>query len=195
MKGIQLFAGFIFLVAALIFWGTFRDTPSQNYSPKEVASGEEVERKEVPGNPVRLIIPRLGVDAAVEQVGLDSRGRMDVPKDVYNVGWYNQGFKPGERGSAVMAGHLDTSTGAPAVFFNLRSLSSGDEILVTDTQGKEYSFVVTKREIYAFDQVPLEEVFNTTGKPGLNLITCMGTWDQTDRNYSQREVVYSELVP
>lgn len=146
------------------------------------------------GVPQTISIPKIGVEAKVEKVGLDSQKRMDVPKNVNNVGWYELGFRPGERGSAVLDGHLDTVTGAPAVFYYLTSLAPGDQIIVTDDQGKTYTYQVEKQVAYPYNQVPLEEVFASSDKPRLNLITCNGIWDVGNSNYSQRVVVYSVLI-
>ncbi|MBI2337764.1 class F sortase [Candidatus Daviesbacteria bacterium] len=143
--------------------------------------------------PQSISIPKINVSAAVESVGEDNSGKMDVPKGVFNAGWYNLGYKPGEKGSAVMAGHLDTITGAPAVFYNIGKLQAGDQVIVTDKDGKNLIFEVTDVETYSFDKVPLQEVFGSDGKPRLNLITCTGTWNTGSRNYSNRLVVYTEL--
>lgn len=147
----------------------------------------------VVSEPVTISIPSIGVTASVESVGEDSQGRMDVPQRAADVAWYNLGPKPGQIGSAVMSGHLDDISGRPAVFWDLAKLSVGDEITITDKSGKEYRFVVTDKQSYPFDQLPLEKVFNTNDKPRLNLITCEGNWNPETRNYSNREVVYAEL--
>src|SRR5947209_7865092 len=71
----------------------------------------------LPDLPQRIVIPSLNVDSTIEQVGLDSQKRMDVPKNVFDVGWYDLGVRPGQIGSAVIDGHFDTPTGAPSVFY------------------------------------------------------------------------------
>lgn len=164
-------------------------TPEQN-NPEPAVQGVEAEQV---SEPQTLTIPKLGVNAAVEIVGEDAAGRMDVPKGVFNVGWYGPGFKPGEKGNAVMAGHLDTTTGAPAVFYYMNQLSQGDQIIVTDKNGKNLTFEVVEMRSYPFDQVPLQEIFGLSDKPKLNLITCTGVWNQGSRNYSNRLVVSAEL--
>ena len=142
----------------------------------------------------RLIsIPKINITADVESVGEDEKGRMAVPGEVMNVGWYKLGYKPGEQGSAVFAGHLDKVTGEPAVFYDISKLSAGDEIIVTDKNGKKLTFEVIKSQVYPFDEVPLKEVFLSTDKIRLNLITCTGSWNKDDKNYSNRLVVYSQL--
>lgn len=143
--------------------------------------------------PQTLSIPKLNVQAAVEAVEEDSQGRMDIPKVPTNVGWYSLGYKPGEKGNAVIDGHLDLVTGAPSVFYYLDRLTAGDEVMVTDKTGKTLTFTVTNSVSYPFDQVPLQQIFGPSDKPKLNLITCVGTWNVGTRNYSNRLVVYTEL--
>ncbi len=146
-----------------------------------------------PGLPVTLEIPSLGVKAAVESVGLDSQKRMDVPKNADNVGWYNLGSRPGENGNAVIDGHLDSTTG-PAVFSRLKEIPVGNRVVITDDQNHTYEYIVTDKKTYPFDAVPLKEIFGSSNRPFLNLITCEGVFNSTQKNYSQRVVVYTKLV-
>jgi len=144
--------------------------------------------------PKTLQIPKIKVSANVESVGMNSKGEMDVPKLDANVAWYNLGGKIGQAGNAVFAGHLDTKAGSPAVFWDLDKLNKGDDITATDQQGKTYTYEVVDKKVYADAQFPLQEVFGDTTKKRLNLITCEGTYDKSARNYSDRLVVYSEMV-
>lgn len=144
--------------------------------------------------PVRLRIPAIGVDAAIESVGQDRAGRMETPSLVDDVAWYAPGAAPGEIGNAVLAGHLDRIGGAPAVFWALGKLAVGDDIFVTDSAGEELHFRVTGVDSYPYDAAPLDDIFGFAIRSRLNLITCRGKWDRSGQTYSQRLVVYSELV-
>jgi LPXTG-site transpeptidase (sortase) family protein len=148
----------------------------------------------IPGEPVLLSIPKINVQANIESVGLDVQGKMDVPKDDFNAAWYNLGFKPGQNGSAVLAGHLDRVTGAPAIFWNLSKLEIGDEITVTDNKNQTFIFRVNDKQTYIYNKVPLEEIFAKSGEPVLNLITCGGSFNQAARNYTHRTIVQATLV-
>ncbi len=194
---ILIISGLMGVTLGLGYVNQTQDFQSAVESPvSEVSqiSGQQPQASKEPQvrEPQTLVIPKIGVEAQVESVAEDESGRMDVPKEVYNVGWYSLGFKPGENGNAVLAGHFDTQTGAPAVFYYLGNLAVGDEVIVRDKTGKKLSFTVTKKVSYPFDQVPLDEIFGESDKPGLNLITCAGTWDVGSRNYSNRTVVYTE---
>jgi sortase A len=191
----------IFLLAVgLVLIGAynkFSNANNESVEPKigsSSDSGHKRQSEEINiGLPVKLSIPDINVSASVEYVGLDSKRNMDVPKNDMNVAWYNLGPKPGEQGSAVMAGHLDRASGGPAVFWDLEKIEEGDEIKVTDENGKVSTFRVTGMETYPFDEFPLQEVFADKSGKKLNLITCDGDFDQATKNYSQRTVVYSEL--
>ncbi len=143
--------------------------------------------------PSRIVIEKINVDAEIESVGMNEKGEMAVPAEDMNVAWYNLGYKPGADGSAVVAGHFDTRTGSPAVFYDIAKLSQGDEIEVTYPNGEAFTFEVTDSALYPFNDFPLQKVFNTPGSPTLNLITCDGVFNSAQRNYSQRRVVYAVM--
>jgi LPXTG-site transpeptidase (sortase) family protein len=145
--------------------------------------------------PIRVEIPRLAISAAVEDVGLDDEKRMDVPKQDENVAWYNLGPKPGEPGTAVVAGHYDAKTGGPAIFYELDQLKAGDIITVTTEDEKQLEFKVSRVETYQDATFPIAEVFDfSPTSKRLTLITCRGTFDKVTQNYSQRLVVYSDMI-
>ena len=147
-----------------------------------------------PGIPISITIPKINVHAAVESVGMDSLGRMDVPRSADDTAWYSPGYKPGMNGSAVIDGHLDRVTGAPAVFWNLKLLGVGDQIIITENDGQKYIFAVDHIIRYPYNNFPIKEVFGASQTPLLNLITCNGVWDKNTKNYSDRLVVYSKLL-
>lgn len=147
-----------------------------------------------PVTPVTLRIPKLGVTSEVEYVGLDAEGRMDVPKADENVAWFELGVRPGDVGSAVLAGHYDSKTGGPAVFYDLTKLTVGDIVEVLDGEGNELKFVVTDTATYKDADFPIDTVFAQNDARRLNLITCAGQFSQQQRNYSDRFVVFTELV-
>jgi sortase (surface protein transpeptidase) len=148
---------------------------------------------QVINQPQRLVIESLEVDSQIELVGLAKDGRMDVPKADENVAWYQLGAKPGEIGSAVIAGHFDSRTGGPAVFFDLGNLEAGDEITVLGQNGQSLVFVVNEVALFTDANFPVTKVFNQTDTRRLNLITCAGTFNQQQKNYSDRLVVFTQL--
>ena len=142
--------------------------------------------------PTRLIIPALNVDAEVDGYGLNETGAMAVPEDGETVGWYKLGAKPGGMGNAVIAGHVDDYAG-PAVFFHLKNLQIGDEVMVEGANGETLTFLVTRLESYPYDNAPLREIFGPSSERRLNLITCTGTYNRSTQTHAERLVVYTEL--
>src|SRR5205085_6235605 len=111
------------------------------------------------GLPVRLKIPSVGIDAAVEYVGLTDDGAMDSPQDYFDVGWYQLGYRPGQAGNAVMAGHVDSAKLGAAVFYPVRSLKPGALVYVQDEDGFEIAFRVTAVTVYPDGDAPIADIF------------------------------------
>lgn len=140
----------------------------------------------------RLRIPKINVDALIENVGLTSDGVMDSPKGPDETGWYNLGPKPGEIGSAVIDGHSGWKNGIPAVFDNLHKLSKGDKIYVEDEGGAVVTFIVRESRKYNPSADASDVFLSTDGKVHLNLITCGGIWDKISRSSSERLIVFAD---
>lgn len=145
-------------------------------------------------SPVKLIIPSIGVDAEIQRVGKTSDGKMAVPTNFTDVGWYKLGFYPGTVGNAVIAGHLDNGKGTPAVMNNLSDLRIGEKVYVTNKEGQTLQFVVTGMSLYDYNNAPLDMIFGSSTKAHLNLITCDGVWDDKKKNYDKRLVVFTDFV-
>jgi hypothetical protein len=136
----------------------------------------------------RLVIPRLGVDASIQPVGLDAQHAMAVPPTLDSVGWFNQGPQPGESGDAVIAGHYGLP-GNPAVFRDLGRLRPGDTFEVIWPDGHSVHFRVTSSALVAANGPPPAGVFSRAGPARLSLITCGGDWLQAKATYSERLIV------
>lgn len=144
------------------------------------------------GLPVRLEIPVIGVDATIIPTGLTLDGAMDVPKDLDEVAWLNLGLRPGEDGSAVIAGHYGWKNNRPAVFDNLYKLRQGDEIFIEDERGVITAFVVREIRTYDKDEAVSGVFRSDDDKAHLNLITCTGVWDEVEKTYSGRLIVLTD---
>lgn len=142
--------------------------------------------------PVGLRIDKLDVDAPVNAYGVDQRtGEMAVPDNATDVAWYEFGPSPGEAGSAVLAAHVDLASSGPGVFFDLRTLNEGDNVVVSYDDGSEASFRVVARVKYEKDELPLEVIFSREGPPVLTLITCGGGFNSNIARYDSNIVVYA----
>lgn len=148
----------------------------------------------IAGNtPVLLSIPAIDVTANVQQVGLTASGKMAVPNNFRDVGWYRYGTVPGHTGSAVIAGHVNNGLAFPAVFSKLDQLTPGDDIYLTTKNGKKLHFVVVSSQAYSKDAATADIFSDDSGKL-LKLITCTGTWLPSLKTHDQRLVVTAVLV-
>ena len=145
------------------------------------------------GTPVRLIIPSIKVNAVVERIGLTVAKAVDVPKGHGHVGWYELGSKPGNEGTAVIAGHFARKTSGWAVFNELHKLRPGDKLSIQDNSGKTINFVVQSTQVYDLNARPAEVYVSDSGVH-LNLITCTGTWINALHGFNKRLVIFTDLV-
>lgn len=147
--------------------------------------------------PLSVQIPSIGVNSTIEQVSVDAFGAMEVPKNWQNVGWLTSSSKMGESGNLVLTGHFDTNTGAPAVFYNLNSLSVGDEILVRANEDgaiKQKRYTVTEKYLAnPNDQNDVLDAYKSTKAPTITIITCNGIWDNITQQYTHRVIVKGTL--
>lgn len=144
--------------------------------------------------PKRVSIPDIAVDAPFTQLTLSPTGQLNAPPggDRNLVGWYKDGASPGERGSAIIAGHVDTKTG-PAVFLQLESLKQGASINITREDGLLATFKVDSVETFSKSNFPNDRVYADAPNAQLRVITCGGAYDRKVRDYVDNIVVFAHL--
>ena len=143
------------------------------------------------GDPLRVRIPAIGVDAPLVRLGLNPDQTLEVP-GYDESGWYTGGSRPGDRGPAVIAAHVDSKTG-PAVFYRLRELKAGDTVHV-DYRDGAVTFSVRESQSFPKSSFPTAQVYGATEGPELRLITCDGTFDRKARSYRSNLVVWAGLA-
>ena len=145
--------------------------------------------------PVRLTYQRLGIETALLSVGLNPDRTAEVPpKDPgAPAGWYRNLAAPGQSGSAVILGHVDTTDG-PGVFFNLGSSQTGDRILVEREDGRTGAFTVERVESFPRADFPTDQVYGRVDHAALRLVTCGGFFDRDNGGYQENVVVFATLT-
>ncbi len=169
------------------------DSPAESFSAgglQDPAAPEEADTAALP--PVRVQIPAIGVDSALESLALGEGGRLQAPVDYDLAGWYADGVLPGQVGPAIIAGHVD-SPSAPAVFAQIGSLVPGDEVIVTLSDGSALTFAVSDAIQSAKAEFPTAAVYSNVPTPELRLITCGGTFDPSTGHYLDNLIVFAEL--
>ncbi|MFH8441833.1 class F sortase [Streptomyces sp. NPDC018026] len=145
--------------------------------------------------PVRLLIPEISVDAPFTDLAIGDKGQLQPPPagDTNLVGWYAKGTSPGEKGTSIIAGHVDTKTSA-AVFARLDQLDKGDKFQVRRADGRTATFVVDSLETFAKDEFPSDRVYGDADRPEVRLITCAGDYDRKAKDYTDNLVVFAHLA-
>lgn len=147
------------------------------------------------GLPVRLKVPVIGVDSAIEDALITSDGRMDVPAGSKDVAWFALGPHPGQEGSAVIGGHFGIENGVPFVFYDLDKLKVGDKIYIVDDKDDTLPFVVRSIKLFDRDADATSVFTSEDGLAHLNLITCEGAWNQVNGSYPERRVIFTDAIP
>jgi len=143
--------------------------------------------------PVRVEIPSIGVDSELMDLGLQDDGTLEVPPTGFPAGWFTGAPTPGERGPAVIAGHVDWG-GSAGVFAELRDVVVGDEITVQREDGSAALFRVVEVGQYPKDAFPTAAVYADLDHAGLRVITCGGDFDPAAQSYLDNTIVFADLV-
>jgi sortase (surface protein transpeptidase) len=161
--------------------------------PKSVRSFRSTRRYDVVARPERIRIPVIGVNSRLEALGRNPDGTIEVPQDWNVAGWFAKGARPGQRGPAVILGHVDSRSG-PAVFYRLRELTPGDKILIDQRDGRTAAFIVDRTERRPKTRFPTTDVYFPTLRPVLRLVTCGGTFDESSGHYRDNIIVFASLA-
>ncbi|MFE9449493.1 class F sortase [Streptomyces sp. NPDC006739] len=147
-----------------------------------------------PSPPIRIRIPSIRVDAPLTGLGLTRSGSLDVPPagNKNLAGWYEAGTTPGEKGTAIVAGHVDNTDG-PAVFYDLGALRRGAAVELDRRDGSVALFTVDAVEVYQARDFPDDKVYGAARRPELRVITCGGGYSKTT-GYQGNVVVFAHLT-
>lgn len=175
------------------------DAVSTDSAPSQIAEAKPAaasgsSRKLAPGTPYTISIPKLKVSSAsVIGVGLTKKGAMNVPGNIWQVGWDKSSSTPASNsGLVIMNGHVHGPT-QPGIFANLTKLKPGDIITVKDVGGTTYTYKMVSSQTFKAGEAEgsLQQSASPT-KQGLNLVTCTG--EIKNDEYLSRLVVFAERV-
>lgn len=148
-------------------------------------------------SPVHLAIAGTGVDADVVTTRrADGSLPVALPGRPMQLVWDAGGPAPGERGAAVLVGHLDSADG-PAAFAGLGGLRAGARVRADRADGRTARFEVYAVERYAAGGVPDAFLLGDTSSgsgPQLRLVARGGTWTD-DSGDDSTVVAYARAAP
>lgn len=193
-------AGATLVLAGLAIVGLAIASQVHAPQPAAAAAGHTSQGRRGPSLPrslpVTVDIPAIGVHSQLLRLGLNSDGTIQVPSlatAADEAAWYEYSATPGEIGTSVIEGHVDSYQG-PAVFFRLGALQPGDHIDVKLANGVTAIFRVTGVREYLKDQFPDQLIYGDTHYAALRLITCGGAFDSVTGHYVSSTVVFASLT-
>jgi LPXTG-site transpeptidase (sortase) family protein len=143
--------------------------------------------------PVHISIPAIDVSARIVPLGLNPDRTLEVPTNLADTGWFTEGPEPGERGAAVVVGHV-ASLGGPGVFYRLRDLHPGDVIMIRLRDGKVVRYRARSTIVVPKTGFPTKRVYAQTPRATLRLITCSGTLDASTGQHPDNRIVFASLL-
>jgi hypothetical protein len=189
---VLLSASMLLFACGLAVWNELTGV-NRGAVPVELTQFRAVTDVARPAAPVRVRIPAIGVDAALERLGKNRDGTVQVPRHPARAGWFTGGPRPGQSGSAVLLGHYDSYC-CPAVFYRLGRLRPGDRVRVVRADGSSVEYRVTRVGQYRTARFPVRQVYFPTLRPQLRLITCAGPYQKSLHRYRDNTVVFAEQV-
>jgi Sortase domain len=193
-------AGVLFILAGVIAAGVAIAAQQHAPQPGQSAAGNLGPGAHGPwlrrSPPVSVEIPAIGVDSKLLHLGKNANGTIAVPSltaRVSRAAWYRYSPTPGQIGTSVIEGHVDTYQG-PAIFFRLGALRPGDRIVVRLADGVTAIFRVTGVRQYLKSKFPAKVIYGATNYAALHLITCSGAFDYATHHYQSSTVVFASLT-
>ncbi|MFJ3222700.1 sortase domain-bontaining protein [Streptomyces sp. NPDC086783] len=201
-RGVYTAAATAFTTGALALLATAMTGPQPPPAPPPDARSATTAHSAVPqpqgaalprSEPAIISIPKIGLHTQVDPVTRAADGSIALPENPDHAGWYTGSVTPGERGNAIMVGHVDSQKG-PAAFYGLGALRKGSPLTVTRRDGSTAHFTLTGIDVWAKNAFPSQRVYGPTTTAMLTLITCTG-WDSTHRTYRDNLVLTAQLRP
>ena len=133
----------------------------------------------------KVSIPSLGFSSQYVPVGLTSTNAVDVHPTL--VGWFDRSAQPGTPGAVFLDGHN------PGIFRKLPSIQVGAQITLTKASGETFNYTVAHIETVQLATINMGIALSPYGGAleGLNLMTCVGTYNPATGTTDQRLIVYA----
>ena len=178
--------------------GAASDEGEEELIEEEPTVDEVKEYTVAPDRPRYLTIDKLGISKArILAMGVNSRGELETPINIFDVGWYESSGKPGQGGTLIIDGH----NGGPhvhGVFKETPNLVDGDIIKVERGDGVVFKYRVVENKSVLLSESNSYMVTAArspeVGKESVTLITCTGEWSQSQRTYLSRQFTRAVLV-
>lgn len=153
---------------------------------------QQKNKKSTP-NPISLSIPKFEINGPVIPVGIyEHSGELEVPEEAETIGWFKYRSKPGDLGPVVLVGHKDSEQGQ-AVFWHLKDITPGDEIIINREDGSKATYITESIEKFSQNNFPTDMVYGPIDYAGIRIITCAGVYDKQKSRYTENLIVFGRL--
>lgn len=174
------------------------DDPEKSSEGSETTqvAKEDLSSYKVAANAPRILtIDRLGIEARIRPMGLNSDKSIQAPKNIYDAGWYTGSSEPGENGAMFIDGHASGSS-RYGLFAYLDTLKQGDRITVEKGDGTTLTYSVVHTATVSLRDVNMSEALAPYAgvTKGLTLMSCTGVWLKDQATLDRRVIVYAEQV-
>ena len=149
--------------------------------------------------PWEFLLPSAKIRADIVRVGLTASNAFGAPDNPEVIGWWETGPAPGEPGNVLLDGHRDfTDTEGnigTGVCWLLPETGIGDFIVIRDNEARtNHLYTVIETTSVPRDDQDGVAYLQPTRESILTLVTCEGSFDTGNNNYSNRRIVVAELT-
>lgn len=145
-------------------------------------------------DPASIKVAAVNINASLVDLGVDATGKLEVPQNYADAGWYMHGTKAGENGNLIIAAHYDNAYAGPAAFWPLKNVNISDKVTVYDDFNRSFEYEIVDLFYVSISDPNRTEVFDQTNDATLTLITCGGVWLPGEATYDKRLVVKGRLI-
>lgn len=145
--------------------------------------------------PRYISIPGLSLNARVRRLGIDSKGAVAFPTNIYDIGWYDGSVKPGENeGPSILIGHLMGATQQGALW-GVDKLVPGDSIYIEKGDGTTIHYRITKLyKAQPEDDISTFITPENNGKHDLTILSAYGMYSKVSDDTQKRTVIFATQI-
>ena len=164
-----------------------------------IISSEQITNYTVAADKPRFLsIERISIkNARILPVQETADGAIQVPRNIFDVGWYTGSSLPGQSGTSILDGHNGGPT-MQGVFKSLNLLTKDDLIDIEMGDGTIYHYQVhdniTVSLSEANQKMKTLQTSPINGIESISLITCTGEWSDLQKTYLSRQFLRATRV-
>lgn len=144
--------------------------------------------------PRYLQVSSVGIEKSrILRSGVDRQGIIDLPKNIWDTGWYDQSSLPDDKKGAMLLTAYVVDSGTPALFYNLYRIKENDEIIVTMGDNTELRYKVVDKKDIPDGAVDMKALLASRdpNATSLVLLTAAGEFNVLTKQYENRQAAFA----